>query len=346
MRTRDPAKETPVSEQRPPGTRFSDTHGREVRYLRVSVTDRCNLRCLYCRGGMETFIPHSRILRYEELERLIDLITTHGVEKVRLTGGEPFARKGFTDFLLDLRARHPALDIRITTNGTLALPHLDALRRAGVNAVNLSLDTLDRATYERITGRDLFAKTRDCLDALLEARIPLKINAVALRGVNDHELPAFVELAATHPVDVRFIEFMPVGEGSRWRPERFWPASEILADLSRLAALRPVQNTARSAGPARMYALAGGLGRIGLITPLSHHFCGVCNRLRITSDGRLRTCLFADREYRLRAILRHPRLGPDVALRVIERAARRKPLGADILNEQGSVRRRMIAIGG
>lgn len=333
---RDPHEQTP----------FSDTRGRKVRYLRVSVTDRCNLRCVYCRGGRETFIPHAGILRYEEVERLIDLAVAHGVEKVRLTGGEPFARKGFADFLIGLRARHPALDLRITTNGTLALPHIGALRRAGVNAVNLSLDTLDRARYEQITGRDLLGNARDCLAALLDARIPVKINTVALRGVNEGDLPALVAFAAAHPVDVRFIEYMPLGEGSRWTPARFLPAREILAELSRLADLRPVRDAARGAGPASMYAIAGGLGRIGLISPLSRQFCGMCNRLRITADGRLRTCLFADREYRLRALLRHPRLGPDAVCRVMRLATRRKPLGADILNGQGSVRRRMIAIGG
>lgn len=325
---------------------LADTRGRVVRYLRVSVTDRCNLRCVYCRGGMETFIPHAGILRYEEVERLIDLAVAHGVEKIRLTGGEPFARRGFADFLLGLRARHPALDLRITTNGTLALPHIEALRRAEINAVNLSLDTFDRAAYQRITGRDLLGNARDCLAALLDARIPVKINAVALRGINDGDLPAFLAFAAAHPVDVRFIEYMPLGEGTRWTPGQFWPASEILAALSRLAVLHPVRDAARTAGPARMYAIAGGLGRIGLITPLSRHFCGVCNRLRLTADGRLRTCLLADREYRLREVLRHPLLGAEAVGRVMRLATRRKPLGANILPGQGSPRRRMIAIGG
>lgn len=148
---------------------------------------------------METFIPHESVLRYEEMEQLVDMAMDMGVEKVRLTGGEPFARKGFSDFLERLRAAHPALDIRVTTNGTLIGPHIQTLKAIGLNAVNLSLDTFDRDKFEQITGRDLFGKVRENMDALLDAGIPFKLNAVAMRGFNDDELPAFCRLRHAPP---------------------------------------------------------------------------------------------------------------------------------------------------
>lgn len=331
---------------------LEDGHGRPVRYIRLSVTDRCNLRCAYCRSGMETFIPHESVLRYEEMEQLVGMAIDMGVEKVRLTGGEPFARKGFVGFLERLRAAHPALDIRITTNGTLLGPHIPALKVIGLNAVNLSLDTFDRAKFERITGRDLFPRVRESMDALLEAGIPLKLNAVAMRGFNDDELPAFVGYALKNPVDVRFIEFMPMGEGTRWTDACFWSAPDILAAVKEVADIRPVSEERRNGGPARLYALTGpdgpGLGRLGLITPLSNHFCAACNRLRITSDGALRTCLFDDREYRLRNALRHPKLGIGAVRRIVALATLNKPIGARLLErrENAVAQRRMTAIGG
>ena len=335
-----------------PRAPLEDGHGRAVRYIRLSVTDRCNLRCSYCRSGMETFIPHESVLRYEEMEQLVDMAMDMGVEKVRLTGGEPFARKGFVEFLERLRAAHPSLDIRVTTNGTLVGPHISELKAVGLNAVNLSLDTFDRAKFAQVTGRDLFPKVRECMDALLDADIPLKLNAVAMRGFNDDELPAFIDYAMTHPVDVRFIEFMPMGEGTRWSDACFWSAPDILSAIKAFVSVEPVAHEQRNGGPARLYTLSGpsgpGLGRLGLITPLSNHFCAACNRLRITSDGALRTCLFDDREYRLRNALRHPRLGIEAVRRIVALATRAKPIGAHILERRHDAvaPRRMTAIGG
>ena len=335
-----------------PAASLEDGHGRTVRYIRLSVTDRCNLRCTYCRSGMETFIPHESVLRYEEMEQLVDMAMDMGVEKVRLTGGEPFARKGFADFLERLRAAHPALDIRVTTNGTLIGPHIQTLKAIGLNAVNLSLDTFDRDKFEQITGRDLFGKVRENMDALLDAGIPFKLNAVAMRGFNDDELPAFIDYAMHHPIDVRFIEFMPMGEGTRWSDSCFWSAPDILDAVKGLVAVAPVEQEQRNGGPARLYTLSGpdgpGLGRLGLISPLSSHFCTSCNRLRITSDGALRTCLFDDREYRLRNALRHPKLGIEAVRRIVTLATRDKPIGARLLERRHNAvaQRRMTAIGG
>lgn len=201
---------------------LSDGHGRTVRYLRLSVTDRCNLRCVYCRSNArQQCIPHAQVLRYEEMARMVGVAASLGVGKVRLTGGEPFARKGCDQFLRILRARFPFLDLRVTTNGTLLGPHIPLLRQVGVSAVNLSLDSFDRATFARVTGRDLLPAVLAALDALLAADIRVKINVVAMRGVNDGQMDDFVHAARSMPLDLRFIEFMPMGNGTLWSQDNF-----------------------------------------------------------------------------------------------------------------------------
>ncbi|MBU1247174.1 MAG: GTP 3',8-cyclase MoaA [Proteobacteria bacterium] len=331
--------------------------------MRLSVTDRCNLSCTYCAGGPREFIPHPDILRYEECTSLISLARSLGVSKVRLTGGEPFVRKGFTDFVVRTLTDFPGLDLRITTNATLLTPNIDTLARAGLGRVNISLDTLDRAKYQRITGCDLYAEVRRAIDACLAAGIKVKVNCVAMRGVNQEELPGFVNLARQLPIDLRFIEFMPVGGANGWDQTTVWSAEEIIAEAGKLVGLIPVGRENQlgktgeaeaNRGPARMFEIEGGLGRLGVISPLSCHFCATCNRLRLTSDGRLRTCLFSDKTYNLRPLLRHPKLGPDAVRRVIEAAIRTKPEGYKLLRERmknriqgGSVcATRMHSIGG
>jgi cyclic pyranopterin phosphate synthase len=327
--------------------RLTDAYGRTARYLRLSVTDRCNLRCVYCRSNIRN-IPHGEVLRYEELARLADLGVAQGIEQIRLTGGEPFVRKGFMDFVRMLRERHAGVDLRITSNGTLLGNHVRELRELGIGAINISLDSLRPEGFLAAAGRDLLPVVRRNLDALLAEGIQVKINAVAIRGINQQDLRAFVDFARSHPVDVRFIEFMPMGAGSGWSEERFWPAAEILAEARTWAELEPSRPAGGDRGPARMFSLVGGLGRLGLITPMSNHFCAACNRLRITSDGRLRVCLFSDKEYRLRGILRHPRLGARFLAAVLERANRKKPLGVELLRQrQGAPAvKAMVSIGG
>lgn len=324
-----------------------DNHQRVARYLRLSVTDRCNLRCSYCRSGAETFIPHSEILRYEEMLTLINLVVDMGIEKVRITGGEPFARKGLMSLLEAIRTAHPVLDIRLTTNGTLVAPYVQALRDVGVNAINLSLDTFNPARFAETTGRDLLPRVLENIDAMLDAGLTVKLNAVAMRTVNDAELPQFLHFAQARRMDIRFIEYMPMGEGTRWSEERFWPADAILEAAHKYVSLTPIAESPDNAGPARMYEMQGG-GRLGLITPLSNHFCGRCNRLRVTSDGRLRTCLFDDTEFKLRQALRNPKLGVEAVRRIILAATRRKPLGVHLLERRKHevASRRMTAIGG
>ncbi len=329
---------------------MQDGLGRTVNYMRISVTDRCNLRCLYCASHPTPFIPHPDILRYEEILSLLGLARGLGVAKIRFTGGEPFARRGFPGFLETVRDLYPDLDLRLTTNGTLIGPHIPLLVRSGIKRVNISLDTLDAATFLRITGQDLFAEVRSAIDQCLTARLKVKMNVVAMKGVNDQELPAFLDLARTHPLDLRFIEYMPIGGSSRWTPWSVWPAGDILEAAQKLATLTPVESRAGDRGPARVYAIENGLGRLGLITPLSSHFCATCNRLRLTAQGNLRTCLFSDREYRLRPLLRHPKLGLSAVERVIRLAGMKKPLGFRLLEERKGAepvcQTEMSAIGG
>ncbi|MDY6850520.1 MAG: GTP 3',8-cyclase MoaA [Thermodesulfobacteriota bacterium] len=312
-----------------------DGHGREVRYIRLSITDRCNLRCFYCRAEREVhFIPHEQILTYEEMIELVGLAQALGVAKIRLTGGEPFVRRDFLAFLGMLKEKCPGLDVRVTTNGTLLSGKVPALKHLGVRGVNISLDTLDAAKFARITGRDFFHRVRAGLDECLRYGIRVKVNVVGLKGVNDEELSAFLELARENPIDVRFIEFMPIGCATRWSEENLWPAGDILEAAKGFVELRLVSEREPNHGPARMFDIVGGQGRIGLISPMSDHFCDTCNRLRITADGGLRTCLFSDREFRLAPLLRSSKLGLNAVRKVVESALKTKPLGYKIMRKR------------
>ena len=330
-----------------------DAHGRKVTYLRVSVTDRCNLSCRYCRVKDMTFIPHENILRFEEMEQIIDLMAEMGVRKLRFTGGEPFARKGFTSFLRRVRARHPELGLRITSNGTLLGPDIEELKELDA-MMNISLDTLNRERFAAITGKDLLPEVLSNLRRMAELGMKLKVNAVAMRGENDTELPALASLAMDHAIDVRFIEFMPMGEDSIWSNDLFWPADEILASAREHWELIPCDESNRNLeerGPAKLWKLKDkeghlSAGRFGLITSVSHTFCHACNRLRLTADGQIRTCLYDDREWPLRDVLR--RDGIEAVRRIILDAVAHKPVGSDILaRSSGPVaKKRMSAIGG
>lgn len=327
-----------------------DPHGRKVSYLRLSITDRCNLRCLYCRPQDEwVFLPHEDVLSYEEMYELVDVSRRAGVEKVRLTGGEPFARRDFIPFVARLHAAFPDLDLRITTNATLLQGKAQAVREAGVTCLNISLDTLRRDRFLDITGVDAYDLVRAGIDACLEAGLRVKMNVVALKGINDDELPGFVDFARTHGLDVRFIEFMPIGYQSRWSGDNYWPAEDIISAVEELVNLDEVGEASPNSGPARMYRIAGSSGRIGVISAVSHHFCDSCNRFRVTSDGKLRTCLFSDKEYDVRSILRAPGHGEDELLALFLRANQEKPMGYRLLRERRNNQvcdRAMTAIGG
>ncbi|MDE6735651.1 MAG: GTP 3',8-cyclase MoaA [Desulfovibrio sp.] len=328
-----------------------DRHGRSARYLRVSVTDRCNFQCSYCRQpDRERPLSHERILRYEEILRVVGIAVAAGIRKVRVTGGEPFMRKDCDAFLVMLRKRFPGLALAVTSNGSLLAPHIPLLRALGVASVNLSLDAFDRELFARITGRDEVPQVLAALEGLLRAGLRVKINAVALRGVTDSQLDDFIHAAMIMPVDVRFIELMPLG--GQIGEELFWPIGEVRAAVASRVRLIPVPEAPAEAfpGPARMFALEKGQGRIGFIAAASDHACARCNRLRLTSDGALRTCLFSGREYRLAGLLRHkPGLPDERIARVLNRACLDRPLGETLL-KAGAVpprgKRPMNALGG
>lgn len=311
---------------------LTDSHGRTVSYLRLSITDRCNLRCLYCQPSEDwVFMPHDDILTFEEMLELVGTAQSIGVEKVRLTGGEPFLRKGFLSFVERVHATYPKLALRITTNGTLLADRAAAVRRAGVSCLNVSLDTLNREKFQSITKMDGYSLVRAGIDACLAEGLRVKMNVVAMKGVNDDELPAFVEFARKHEIDVRFIEFMPIGRDSRWNLDSYWPAEDIIAAVERLVHLDAEPRASRTGGPARMYRIAESKGRIGVISAVSNHFCATCNRFRVTSDGKLRTCLFSDDEVDLRAVLRNPEHTAEDLLALFHEANRNKPLGYELL---------------
>ncbi|MGM0425160.1 MAG: GTP 3',8-cyclase MoaA [Thermodesulfobacteriota bacterium] len=334
------------------GVGFRDGYGREINYLRLSVTDRCNLRCFYCNNNCENpaWLPHKEILSYEECLSLLQVACQLGVNKVRLTGGEPFVRKDFVWFLSQIVERFPDLDLRVTSNGSLLEGKIEQLQQIGLKGLNISLDTLQRSKFEQITGKDQYLQVRENIDRCLGQGLRIKVNVVAMRGINDSELQDFLVLAQEYPLDLRFIEFMPIGENSVWGQKYYWSADEILRNLEQRVRLVPLSREQKNCGPARMFQLSPGLGRVGVISPLSHHFCATCNRFRITPDGRLRTCLFSDREYRLRPILRNPDLSLQQVYRVMRLAGAKKPLGHDLLQRQAGgqavCQRIMSTIGG
>jgi GTP 3',8-cyclase len=329
---------------------LKDEHGREINYLRISLTDRCNLRCFYCWPSKYVrFIPHADVLRYEEILRLIRIGKSLGVEKVRLTGGEPMVRKDFLTFLEQVHSQCPGIDLRLTTNGTLLSGRVARLKAMGLSTLNISLDTLDGDKYERITGRRLYLNVRQGIEECLEHGLKVKINAVAMRGVNDDEMKGFLDLATVLGVEVRFIEFMPIGGKTIWNENHFWSSEDILSEASKHAELRPFQAGERASGPAKIFSIGESGGRLGVISGVSGHFCGSCNRLRITANGRLRTCLFSDKEYRLTPLLRSERLGDQFVAKVMRLASIKKPIGfLELARHEGHAvcQKNMSAIGG
>jgi cyclic pyranopterin phosphate synthase len=283
-----------------------DDFGRAINYLRVSVTDRCNLRCIYCMpaDGI-TLGTHAEILRYEELALVIRAATELGICKVRLTGGEPLARLGLPDFVRMI-AGFPCLDdLSMTTNGTLLARHANALAEAGLQRVNISLDSMDPERFHRITRRgrleDVWAGMEAARAAGLE---PIKINMVVVRGLNDDEILDFAGRTVTDDWHVRFIELMPIGENVDWAGDGAVPIPEIRARIeSQFGLLEPVHGP-KGNGPARYYHLPGARGTVGFIGARSEHFCKTCNRLRLTADGHLRPCLMSADEIDLRTPLR------------------------------------------
>ncbi len=281
-----------------------DKYDRLIDYMRISVTDRCNLRCIYCMpsDGVRP-IEHKDILTYEEIVRVVRVAAGLGVRKIRITGGEPLSRRRITFLISSIRAVEGIEDISLTTNGILLERYAEELAQAGLNRVNVSLDSLRPDRYREITrGGNIDQVLRGIEKAERIGLIPVKINMVPIRGFNDDEIEDFARLTLHKGYHIRFIEFMPIGAKDLWSDTRYIPTDEIRSIVERIGPLSPVK--VRKTGPARYFRFDNAQGVIGFISALTHHFCGDCNRLRITSDGKLRPCLFSETEIDLKPALR------------------------------------------
>jgi cyclic pyranopterin phosphate synthase len=295
----------PISDS-PVPTSSVDQFGRIIEYLRISVTDRCNFRCLYCmpEAGLE-WLPKSEILSYEEIADVVGQLAPLGLRRLRITGGEPTIRPNLDELIRSLRAIPGIEDIALSTNG-VRLPQIAALyREAGLDRVNISVDSLRPERISAIARRNLGFDPVAAASAAQAAGLdPIKINMVVMRGINDDEVQTLARLTVDHPWHVRFIELMPVGELRELTFEHVVPSDEVLSRIGEIGALEPANGPARGNGPAKYYRIAGAAGTVGVITPMTHTYCESCNRVRLTANGRLRTCLFGDHEVDLRTPLR------------------------------------------
>ena len=317
---------------------MKDQFDRDITYLRVSVTDRCNLRCRYCMPAEGVCkLDHEKVLRYEEIVEIVSAAAELGIRKVRITGGEPLVRPGVTELCAAVSALPGIREVSLTTNGVLLDRYAAELKTAGVRRVNVSLDTLDPDKYRAITGGGDLERVRAGLLAAEAAGLhPIKLNAVLIGGFNDDEIEDFVALTRDREIQLRFIELMPLGPGADFGPEAYLPGDTV---LERVPELRPTED---DGGVARLYQLPGGRGKVGLIAPVNRHFCASCNRLRLTSEGHLKPCLHSSREIPLRG------LHGEALKEAIREAIRQKPsahgdLTAGHTSEAG---RSMNTIGG
>ncbi len=301
-----------------------DQFQRRITYLRLSLTDRCDLRCAYCMPEQQTFLPRAEVLTLEELHRLALAFIARGVTKLRLTGGEPLVRRDMIELVSALgRQLGSGLEeLTLTTNGTQLARHAEALYAAGVRRINVSLDTLDRATFARLTRRDSLPQVLEGIAAAQAAGLAVKLNTVALKDENAAELPDLIAWAHGQGMDLTLIEVMPLGLVDGDRIDHYLPLTTVRAELEQRWTLTPSDH--RSGGPARYFDIADTGGRLGLITPLTENFCAGCNRVRVTTTGQLYPCLGGGEMVDLRAALRS--LDPDPALAAaLDRAMRIKP---------------------
>lgn len=321
-----------------------DQHGRSIEYLRISITDRCNFRCVYCmpEAGLD-WLPKAEILSYEELESVVRQLAPLGLRRLRITGGEPTIRPELSTLIRMLRAVPGIEDIALSTNGVKLPTMARELAAAGLDRVNMSTDSLrpDRiaAIARRNLGFDPVAAAHAALEAGLE---PVKLNVVVMRGINDDEILDFARLTLDQPLHVRFIELMPVGEMAHLTNDHIVPSDEVLARIAELGALHAAKGPKRGNGPATYHRIEGAKGTVGVITPMTHTYCGSCNRVRLTADGRLRTCLYGDHEVNLRDPLRR---GEPLAPLFVQALAE-KPLEHQLLKLQVGGLRALSQVGG
>ena len=321
-----------------------DQFGRSIEYLRISVTDRCNFRCVYCmpEQGLP-WLPKSDILTYEEITEIVRQLAPLGLRRLRITGGEPTIRPQLETLVAQLRAVEGVEDIALSTNG-VKLPELAGkLRDAGLDRVNISADSLRADRIAVIARRNLGFDAATSAGAAQAAGLdPIKLNVVVMRGINDDEVVDFARLTLENPWHVRFIELMPVGDMRELTWDHVVPSDEILGRITAVGALEAASGPARGNGPATYYRLAGAAGTVGVITPMTHTYCGTCNRVRLTADGRLRTCLYGDHEVNLRDALRAGEpLEP-----LFRRALAEKPKAHDLLQMKVGGLRALSQVGG
>ena len=326
-----------------------DNHNRPINYLRLAVTDRCNLRCFYCMPAEGIhYLPKKHLMTYEEIERLVTLFASMGISKVRLTGGEPFVR---TDLMLLVEriVEIPGVkELHLTTNGVLTAPHVPVLKELGIASVNLSLDTLDKDRFNSITRRNESGNVMKTLHSLMDYEIPVKINAVVMEGKNTADILPLVEFSRQHPVSVRFIEEMPFnGEGSHY-PKLNWTYRKILDHIQdAYPDIQKIQDPANST--AYHYKIPGHLGDIGIIAAFSRTFCGTCNRIRITAQGGLKTCLYDNGVLDLRELLRSGKDDEQIRYALLHAIGHRPKDGFEAENrrdKESPVHESMSTIGG
>lgn len=326
---------------------LQDSHGRLISYMRISVTDRCNMRCTYCMPaeGLPS-LPHEEILSYEEILRIVTLASEVGVNKFRITGGEPLVRRGVIGLIAKINAID-GVETTFTTNGLLLEDMAEELKSAGVKRLNISLDTLNQERFTEITRVDKLDKVlRGIEKAHGLGFTPLKLNIVIMKGVNDDEIEEFVNLTKNRNYHVRFIEFMPM-KANGWDRSKFIAADEVEGMVEKLFDIIPDSSDPKGS-PSRNYLIDGHLGKIGFISPVSRHFCDSCNRIRLTSDGHIRSCLLRKGEVDMRPALRSG-AGDDEVRGLIREAVLLKPSGHDMDNNEldsHDTHRSMTQIGG
>jgi GTP 3',8-cyclase len=322
-----------------------DKFGRSITDLRVSVTDRCNFRCVYCRSAdPDNHMAHHELLDWEEYERLVRILVRMGIRKVRVTGGEPLVRPGVESFIGRLKAIG-VQDLSMTTNGHLLAERCDTLIAAGLDRINISLDSLDRDKFEQVTRTKAFDQVMAGIDAAQNSALrPVKINAVLVRGLNDDEVEAFAEFARERDLIMRFIEFMPLDADRAWTRESMVPAAEVYKRISARWPLVPVVH--ERSETARKYRFTDGRGEIGLVAPVTQPFCGFCSRIRLTADGKLRTCLFSKDDHDLKFLLRGGANDREIGDEILSIVAQKEK--GHRINEPGFVppSRTMVYIGG
>ena len=329
--------------------RMIDSFGRRVTYLRMSVTDRCDLRCVYCMSERMQFLPSSEVLTLPEIDRLCRAFVSLGVQKIRLTGGEPLVRWGIMtliESLGELVKGQKLRELTLTTNGTQLTKYADALVRSGVRRINVSVDSLDKARFRQITRVGDLDRVMQGIEAAREAGLAIKINAVALKGTNDDEFEALVDWCGVRGFDLTFIETMPMGWIETDRTDQFISLADVRARLEERYSLHDVND--RTGGPARYVRVAGTGQRIGFITPMSHNFCESCNRVRVTCTGTLYTCLGQEQEVELRQPLLSGASDAELQRAIIS-GIKRKPKGHDFIIDRRakpSVGRHMSVTGG